>query len=79
MGSRKPIEIVIHIDETLDDEHRQHLEQSLIQDEGITYAHINGKRNHLMVVDYQPETMNSTQVLEHVTSRGVHAELIGGI
>lgn len=79
MESRKPVEIIIHIDENLDDEHRQRLVESLSKDKGITRAAINPEKNHLLVVDYQPDLINSQQVLQQVKAKGFEAELVGGI
>ena len=77
--SRKSIEIVIHIDETLSKPDIANLENALCQDYGIEKAHVNPTRQHLMLVDFLPDSVNSLQVLNYVKSKGVHAELIGGI
>ena len=73
------VKIVLHIDEELDDQSRDELQKSLIESQGIVEAHINEQRHHLMLVDYQPKMIDTNQVLKTVISKGVHAELIGGI
>ena len=73
------IKIVLHIDEELDDHSRDELQKSLIESQGIVEAHINEQLHHLMLVDYKPQMIDTNQVLKTVISKGVHAELIGGI
>lgn len=77
--SRRNIEVVIHIDESLSTPDIASLEQSLCEDYGIEKAHVNPTRQHLMLVDFSPESVNSMQVLDYVKNKGVHAELIGGL
>ncbi len=77
--SRRNIEIVIHIDESLSTPDISDLEKSLCEDHGIEKVHINPTRQHLMLIDFSPEDVNSSQVLDYVKNKGVHAELIGGI
>ncbi len=77
--SMRNIEVVVHIDETLSSAVLEDLEHSLCDDFGIEKVHINPTRQHLMLVDFSPEAINSLQVLDYVKSKGVHAELIGGV
>ena len=55
------------------------LEKSLSEEYGIETVHVNPARQHLMVVDYLPDNVNTMQVLDYVKNKGVHAELVGGI
>ena len=77
--SRRNVEIVVHIDESLSQPDIADLESSLSEDHGIEKVHINPTRQHLMLIDFSPEDVNSMQVLDYVKNKGVHAELIGGI
>jgi len=77
--SRKNIEVIVHIDESLSKPELTDLENSLCEDYGIEKAHVNPTRQHLMLIDFSPEAVNSLQVLNYVKNKGVHAELIGGI
>ncbi len=77
--SRKSVEIIVHIDETLSEEYLSQLEKHLCEDYGISYASISPKHHHLMLVDYLPDSIDSRQVLTYVKNKGVHAELVGGI
>jgi hypothetical protein len=75
----KSVEIIIHIDESLSEEYLSQLEKHLCEDYGISNASISPKHQHLMLVDYLPDSINSMQVLTYVKNKGIHAELIGGI
>lgn len=77
--SRKSVEIIVHIDETLSKPDLTQLEDSLSQEYGIEKVHVNPTRQHLMLVDYSPDNVNTMQVLDYVKNNGVHAELVGGI
>jgi len=77
--SMRNIEVVVHIDESLSSPDLADLEHSLCDDFGIEKVHINPTRQHLMLVDFSPENISSLQVLDYVKSKGVHAELIGGV
>ncbi|MCU7940146.1 MAG: heavy-metal-associated domain-containing protein [gamma proteobacterium symbiont of Bathyaustriella thionipta] len=77
--SQKSIEVIVHIDEALSKPNIIELEELLSKDHGIEKVHINPTRQHLMLVDYSPESVNMTQVLEYVKNKGVHAQLVGGI
>ena len=77
--SRKSIEVIVHIDETLSKPNISELEGLLSKEHGIEKVHINPTRQHLMLVDYAPESVNMMQVLDYVKNKGVHAQLVGGI
>lgn len=77
--SRRNIEVIVHIDETLSIPDITDLENSLSADHGIEKVHINRTRQHLMLIDFSPENVTSVEVLNYVKNKGVHAELIGGI
>lgn len=77
--SRKSIEIIVHIDEKLSKPNIAELENLLSKEHGIDKVHVNPTRQHLMLVDYSPESVNMMQVLDYVKNKGVHAQLVGGI
>ena len=70
-------DIVIHIDEELDDEHIHALERDVCMRDGVVSACVHEDRRHLMVVDYDPRGVRSTDILSQVRAAGLHAELIG--
>ncbi|MGV6857629.1 MAG: heavy-metal-associated domain-containing protein [bacterium] len=70
---------VVHINENLSDQQIHELEYHLAQERGITAACVNDRARHLMVVDYDAESIAAKNVLNDVQASGYHAELIGGI
>ena len=70
-------DILIHIGENLDDSNIHQLEKQISFEPGIYSACINEKARHLMLVDYDPETVHATDILYQVKQSGLHAELIG--
>lgn len=78
-GSKNSIEVVVHIDETLSEPVLSDLKQSLCSDQGIEDVHVSPKTQHLMIVDYLPDSVNALGVLNCVKNKGVHAELVGSL
>jgi len=70
-------DVTVHIDETLSDDELQAVEAELRSREGVVSVHVQPGKKHLMLVEYNPSQIGSASVLEAVTSKGVHAELVG--
>jgi hypothetical protein len=70
---------VVHINESLSDDQIHDIEKSLSGVEGVLSACTHIKTPHLMVVDYDPQTIRSGELLSYFQRSGVHACLIGGI
>lgn len=73
------VEIVVHVDETLDEGQRSNLVNSLEESEGIYRAEFCPLRYHLMLVQYDRNRLASQDVLARVTSQRIHAELVGPV
>jgi hypothetical protein len=70
-------DVTVHIDETLTDQELQAIEAELRRCQGVVSVHVQPGRKHLMLVEYNPGQVGSSEVLDAVTSLGVHAELVG--
>ena len=70
-------DILIHIDESLDDDRIHDLERDLGHERGIVSACVNDRARHLLLVDFDPRTLQPRGVLDAVRSRGLHAEMVG--
>ena len=70
-------DVVLHIDEELAENDLHAIEDNLRQYDGVISVHHETDRPHLMLVEYNPELATSRGILHTVTSRGLHAELIG--
>jgi len=71
------IEIVVHINETLEEHRRKELVDALEDGDGIYTAEFCPLRYHLMLVQYDRERLSSREVLNRVTDQNVKAQLIG--
>lgn len=70
---------VVHINETLSSDQIHDIERRLADVSGVVSACAHIKTPHLLVVDYDPQTLHSRDLLRHFENRGLHAALIGGI
>ena len=73
----KHTEVVVHIDESLDNEGIYGLEKDLAQHDGVYSACVSEGRRHLMLVDYDPDDTKSFDILSQIRGSGLHASLIG--
>ncbi|GMR21000.1 MAG: hypothetical protein BMS9Abin36_1598 [Gammaproteobacteria bacterium] len=68
--------VIVHINELLDEQNRQNIESIVEEVSGVSNAHFNETRHHLMVVDYDPRRANSGTILIRVKQQHLHAQLI---
>jgi hypothetical protein len=71
------VDVVLHIDETLDRQRRSQIEDALRAMDGVVSIHNPDDRPHLCVIAYNHDKTSSAALLRTVTNEGVHAELIG--
>jgi len=70
-------EVVLHLNETLDDEALRQLEDAVRQDPGvISVGHAPDKVNMIMVV-YDSESTRASKLLHNFQERGLHAQVVG--
>jgi hypothetical protein len=70
-------DILIHIDESLDDDRIHALERELADEGGVYSACVHERARHLLLVDFDPESLKPSGILRSVRGRGLHAEMIG--
>lgn len=70
-------DITLHIDEETTHNDREALRDSLLDMPGVMAADCHDDRPHLMVIEYDPGVVNSSEFLATVNKKGLHAELIG--
>ena len=70
-------DVMFHIDETLDDHHINEIEHDMAFHRGVRTACVNCSHPHLMVVDYDPMEVKAQTLLGSLTSRGLHAAIVG--
>ena len=71
------VDILVHVDENIDHEHREDLTEKVRGVAGVVAARLDDAKPHLMIVEYDPDTAKSLDILECVKADGVHAELVG--
>ena len=71
------VDVTIHVDENLDVVQRNTVDQQLRSLDGVISVHNAGKTPHLMTIEYDPQQIDSTRLLNTVKATGVHAEMIG--
>jgi cell division protein FtsX len=77
MDNIHQVEVVIHVDESLSDEQRTNLVSNLQERDGVESARFTTNRDHLMLVDYDSNKLNTNDVLGYVKQENVNAEIIG--
>jgi hypothetical protein len=70
-------DITLHVDETLNSDGLTQLEDAFRAREGVVSVHVDPKHPHLYVIEYNPERVNSQDLLAITHFQGLHAELIG--
>ena len=70
-------DVIVHIDETLENDRRAQIEDQLRAIDGVVSVHNPDDKPHLAIVEYNPEKTSSAVILHTVTTQGVQAQLIG--
>ncbi|MCU7844198.1 MAG: ATP-binding protein [Candidatus Thiodiazotropha sp. (ex Monitilora ramsayi)] len=70
-------DVTLHVDETLDSDGLAQLEDAFRSREGVVSVHVDERRPHLFVLEYNPELVNSRDLVKIPQFQGLHAELIG--
>ena len=68
-------EVLVHINEELNKQHRENLSEQVNNLNGISTVLMIDHKPHLMRVSYDPQAISYLQVLEGVKNNGVHAQL----
>ena len=72
-------EIVVHVDEQLGESRRSDLVDALEERDGIKSAEFCPLRYHLMLVNYNRDTLSSQDVIVGIKAQNIHAQLIGPV
>lgn len=70
-------DVVIHINEKLDTQHREKLSKNVCNLDGVISADLKDRQPHLMIVGYDPQETKSLNILTGVRNTGMHAQLVG--
>lgn len=75
--SRKMVDVMLHLDEATSHDKREALRAKLLALDGVFSADVHDEKPHLLVVEYDPDTLPSSRLLEVTRASGLHAELVG--
>ena len=78
-NSDKAVEVIVHINESLDEERRKGLVEKISKDSGIFSVEFTPLRHHLVRVRYDRETVRSMDILNKIKGQRVNAQLVGPI
>jgi hypothetical protein len=70
-------DIMLHIDETLPADQLKTLEKHLYKMGGVLSATNRDDKPNMILVSYDPDKVQSHDILVKVESEGIHAQLIG--
>lgn len=65
--------LVMHIHNRLNANTRREVEASIMHRPGITSAQFSDKRPHFMVIEYDPQQINSFEIMHEVNGSYLHA------
>jgi len=75
----REIDIVVHINETLDAQNKHRVEYTMLKATGIEYASFDKYRQHLLIIGYDPARTDSSKILELVKRQHLNPQLIVGL
>ena len=70
-------DVMIHINESLGEEARTSLEDTLRKVEGVVSPKFGAGKEHLLLIAYDTETINTTALLKKAQAAGYTAQLVG--
>jgi hypothetical protein len=71
------VDITVHIDEAIDHERRTQIADTVRAHKGVMAVAHHDEKSHLMIIEYDPDTVTSRELLQVTLDQGVHAQLIG--
>lgn len=73
----KMVDVTIHIDEETSNADREILRDKLLARKGVMAADYKNSKPHLIIVEYDPDIVDSSEFLSIVEKLNFHGELIG--
>jgi hypothetical protein len=77
MSNIHQVEVVVHVDDALNEGQRAEMVRHLRDCEGVEDARFSPGRDHLLLIDYDRDRMQSKDVLDFVRQTHGGAELVG--
>jgi len=70
-------EVVLHLEETLDDEALRRLEEAVRHGPGVVSVGHSPEKSHMIVVVYDSDSTRASNLLHSFQERGLHAQVVG--
>jgi hypothetical protein len=70
-------EIVLHIDESLDEDTLHSVEEGIRHDAGVISVGHNPQQAHMIMVVYDSDSTRASSLLHTLHERGLHAQVVG--
>ena len=70
-------DLLIHVNESLGSARRESLEEELRRVQGVIAPRFNKETPHLLLVAYDPQQIDSRNLLKRVRANGYSAQLVG--
>ncbi len=75
--SDKMVDVTLHLDENISHEERENFRDILLNMNGIMAAACHDERPHLIIIEYDPDIINSSEFVKAAHDSDLHAELVG--
>ena len=73
----KLAEVTLHIDENTSHDQREGFRDVLLAMSGVMAAARHDEKPHLLLIEYNPDAINSIEFVNAAKKHNLHAELIG--
>lgn len=70
-------EIVLHIQESLDEDTLHSVEEGIRHDAGVISVGHNPQQAHMIMVVYDSDSTRASSLLHTLNERGLHAQVVG--
>jgi len=77
MMSAQLNEVLLHVDETLDDDALGQIEEGMRHEAGVISVGHNLGKSHMIMVVYDSESTRAANLLHGFQERGLHAQIVG--
>lgn len=71
------VDVTVHIDEELDSARTTEVCELLRHHDGVFNVRCAEHKKHLLVVEYDPASITSGDILQQIKGQGLHGELVG--
>ncbi len=71
------VDVTLHLDENTTHDEREQFRDTLLAMDGVMAAACHDEKPHLIIIEYDPDVVNSIEFVNAAKKSGYHAELVG--